>query len=194
MNKFHHDFFSAKVQEINALPDGTITRSNNSLFNVESGGDLYEIHPFFESLRDEILRGKRSYLAFPCVQLDLNGTILVCDITIKLEREFLAILLFDYTAHYQTVQRLAQEKNLALLNEQRKRFENEREAFRKFTNNGSELFILNELERVIVLMEQLRATPLDNKQAEILHEMDSSLGVLYHKALQINAGVDMDFD
>ena len=72
MKPINHTFFTRKVQEINALPDGTIKRSTDTLFTIFTGENLYDLHPFFEGLREEIQEGTRNYLVFPCITLDFE--------------------------------------------------------------------------------------------------------------------------
>ena len=113
-------FFSKKIQEIHAKPTGEIIHSSNSLFKLDTTDNLYHIHPFFESLQNELENGIgiQSSLAFPCVQMEIHNRQVICDITIKMERGFVAILLFDYSSHYEHLHEATQEKKSAMLSEQ----------------------------------------------------------------------------
>ena len=113
-------FFSKKIQEIHAKPTGEIIETSNTIFSLDAKDNLYDLHPFFESLQTELQSREAfgSSLAFPCVQLEIHGKEAICDITIKKEPEFLAILLFDYSKHYEHLHEASQEKKTAMLLEQ----------------------------------------------------------------------------
>jgi len=188
----NHTFFTRKVQEINALPDGTIKRSTDTLFTIFTGENLYELHPFFESLREELQEGGRNYLVFPCITLDFEDYSFVCDITIKRERNFLAILFFDYSAHYKKIQENVQFHNSSLLQKHQNNTRDHKKAYLEYMNNRLDSQVLDELETIALALDTLKNTTLTNEQATLLETVEARFGNLHHKALQIKEGMDID--
>lgn len=189
MSKANNTFFSNKVQEIHSTPKGIITESSNTIIELTPGDNIFDIHPFFESLKHELKSGKESNLAFPCVQLDINEIDLICDITIKKEREFLAILLFDYSKHYEHLHEAAQEKKTAMLNEQahelNSKHSEEKKIYLEFLQNLIDNKIIKELETVVLVLEKLKKTTLDQEQSALVNTVKQKIGSLHMKVVQI---------
>ena len=193
-------FFSKKIQEIHAKPTGEIFESSNTIFSIETKDNLYEIHPFFESLQTELQSREvfGSNLAFPCVHLDINGKKAICDITIKKEPDFLAILLFDYSQHYEHLNEAAQEKKSAILQEQehdlRRQYLEEKKAYLGFMKERIDNKLIIELELIIVKMKLLKQSDLAPEQQQIVQDIEKSVGGFHLKAIQIREELEFDFD
>ena len=195
-----NSFFSKKIQEIQASPKGTILQSSNTIFNVSLQDNLYLLHPFFESLETELQSNEPfgNHLAFPCVQLEINGKEAICDVTIKKERDFLAILLFDYSQHYEHLHEAALEKKSALLLEQehnlkRKHLE-EKKTYLDFMKQRIDNKMITEIETIIKNLDAIKKSGLAPEQHNILKEIESTVGKFHLRAIQIRNELDFDFD
>ena len=193
-----NSFFLNKIQEIHTNQEGEITESSNTMFQLNIGNSIYGLHPFFESLKEEIKIGKETNLAFPCVQLDAENKEYICDITIKKERGDVAILLFDYSTHYQHLHEAAQEKKTAMLNEQAHelnlKHQEEQQVYFNYIKERIDNKILKELEVVMLDLTELKKTSLSRKQATYLSEIEDKVGSLHSKAIQIKEGLYIDLD
>ncbi|MBL4664007.1 MAG: hypothetical protein JKY22_10755 [Flavobacteriaceae bacterium] len=193
-------FFSKKIQEIHAKPTGEIIHSSDTLFKLSSDDNLYQLHPFFESLQNELKNGTgiQSSLAFPCVQLEVQKKEIVCDITIKMERGFLAVLLFDYSEHYEHLHEAAQEKKTALLNEQKHeltiKYLEEKKAYLDFMRARIDSKLIVEMEKIVARIDQLKKTKVSPEQEVLLQEIAESVGHFHPKAIQIREELDFDFN
>ncbi|MEM7185394.1 MAG: hypothetical protein AAF466_01945 [Bacteroidota bacterium] len=193
-------FFSKKIQEVHSKPSGQIIRSSDTIFPIAQGGNLYEVHPFFESLRNELENGIgiENSLAFPCVQLEIDGKEAVCDITIKMERGFLAILFFDYSQHYEHLHEATQEKKSAMLSEQehqlRKQHLEEKKAYLDFMRARIDVKLIQEMEMLVDHVRKLKALGVSPEQQLLLNEIESSVGNFHLRAIQIREELDFDFE
>lgn len=189
-------FFSNKVQEIQTNTEGFVTQSSNSIFKIEIGRSIFDLHPFFESLKNELIVDDNLNMAFPCVQLDINENEIVCDITIKKERGYLAILLFDYTDHYENLHEAAQEKKAALLNEQafelNTKHKEEQKAYLGVIKERINTKVLKEMELLTVDIQKLKATSLSEEQEALVLDIERNISALHQKTIQINKGIDVD--
>lgn len=105
-----------RMQEIISEFDGTVISSNDAIHSIELGTDIFTIHPFFESLKGYLDSMPDIYFTFPCINLTLGGKDYYCDVIIKKEKEFMAVLLFNYSDHYREVQEKIQKINREKLN------------------------------------------------------------------------------
>lgn len=188
-----NSFFSNKVQEIHASLDGVITQTSNTIVTVSLGQNLFQLHPFFESLKHELTDGIGNSLAFPCVQLDINNSTFICDITIKKERDFLAILLFDYSKHYEHLHDAAQEKKTAMLNEQAyeltTKHSEEKRAYFEYINDRIDNKIVHTLEEIVSDIKALTKTDLNPEQISLVNKIKKNSKTLYTKAIQLKDDV-----
>lgn len=193
-------FFTKKIQEVHASPSGEVTHSSNTIFKLPASTNLYELHPFFESLQNELKNGigLQSSLAFPCVQLDIDGKSAICDVTIKMERGFLAILLFDYSQHYQHLHEAAQEKKSALLvereHELRTQHLKEKKAYLDFMRTRIDSKLIAEMEKMVANVKLLKLADVSPEWNQVLQEIEESLGNFHLRAIQIREELDFDFD
>lgn len=193
-------FFSKKIQEIHAKPAGEVIHSSNTLFKLNTNDNLYQLHPFFESLQNELENGIgiQSSLAFPCVQLEIHKKQVICDITIKMERGFLAILLFDYSEHYEHLHEAAQEKKSSMLNEQehelRIKHLEEKKAYLDFMRARIDTKMIIKMERMVGQIQQLKKTKISPEQQILLQEIEEAVGHFHLKAIQIREELDFDFN
>lgn len=192
-------FFSKKIQEIHSKPSGEITHSSNTIFDLKDELNLYQLHPFFESLRHELENGIgiENSLAFPCVQLEIHEKEVVCDITIKMERGFLAILLFDYSQHYEHLHKATQEKKSAMLSEQEHRLRlkhlEEKRAYLDFMHARIDTRLILEMETMVANIKKLKSLGISEAQQKILQEIEASIGNFHMRAIQIREELDFDF-
>ncbi|MDC8006008.1 hypothetical protein POV27_18295 [Aureisphaera galaxeae] len=199
MNK-QSTFFSKKIQEIHAKPSGEIFFSSNTIFDISENEDLYSLHPFFESLKHELEKEgiMENSLAFPCVQLEVHGKEAICDVTIKKELDFLAILLFDYSQHYEHLHEAAQEKKSAMLlekeHELKLKYSSEKAAYLDFIRERLDTKLISEMEEAVRKIEQLKRTSLTPEQRQNLQEIEEIIGGFHLKAIQVREGLDFDFD
>ncbi|NNM23740.1 MAG: hypothetical protein HKO54_09300 [Flavobacteriaceae bacterium] len=193
-------FFSKRIQEIHAKPNGELTHSSNSIFPLKMSDNLYKLHPFFESLEYEFRNGIgiQSSLAFPCVQLEMNGKEAICDITIKMERGFLAVLLFDYSKHYEHLHEAAQEKKSSMLSEQehelRLKHLEEKKAYLGFMRARLDNSLIVEMEEMVHKIQLLKKTDLTPEQRELFDDVEKTIGSFHLRAIQIREELNFDFD
>jgi hypothetical protein len=192
-------FFSKKIQEIHAKPNGEIIHSSDTIFTPDPNCNLYELHPFFESLQSELINGTgiQSSMAFPCVQLEIQGKELICDITIKKERGFLAILFFDYSKHYEHLHEANQEKKSSMLKEQehelRLKHLEEKKAYLDFMRVRIDAKLIVELEKLVTRLHWLKNSGVTGEQQKVLQEIEESVANFHLKAIQIRQELDFDF-
>ena len=193
MTTIGKSFFSNKVQEIITTLDGVISQSSDTIFVLKEGENILKFHPFFESLENELKYGDSNNLAFPCVQLDTSESEVICDITIKKESGFLAILLFDYSNHYEHLHDATQEKKTAMLNEQayelNTKYYEEKKAYLELIQDQINNNIVRELEDVVLKLEELAATDLSKQQNDLIIKLQKNIISLQDKALQIKEGL-----
>jgi len=191
-------FFSNKVQEIHTNLKGEVIQSSDSLFSIKKGENIFDLHPFFESMKADFTSGQDTNLAFPCVQLDMKDKEVVCDITIKKEPGFLAILLFDYSNHYEHLHEAAQEKKTAMLNEQayelNAKHHAEKQVYFDFIRNRLDSKIIGQLESVIADVQKLKETDISKSQSKLITEIENNVNELFLKATQIKDNLEMDLD
>ncbi|GHC43169.1 hypothetical protein [Ulvibacter litoralis] len=194
----NNSYFSNKVQEIHADLNGKITQSSNTIIELSVGQNLFDVHPFFESLKDELTDGSTNSLAFPCVQLDIINSDVICDITIKKEIGFLAILLFDYSSHYEHLHDAAQEKKKAMLNEQAyeltTKYSEEKRAYFEYIQDRIDAKIVQKLQDIVSDIEKLQKTNLDEKQTALLKKIKDNSTLLHQKSIQLKDDVRNDLN
>ena len=105
-----------RMQEIITAFDGKVISSNDAIHFVAPGTNIFMVHPFFESLQESLNSESEIYFTFPCINLLLDGKEYYCDVIIKKEKKFLAILLFNYSDHYREIQNKIQKINREKLN------------------------------------------------------------------------------
>ncbi|MCW5519025.1 hypothetical protein J1N09_04195 [Aureitalea sp. L0-47] len=105
-----------RMQEIISDFDGTVISSNDAIHSIELGTNIFMIHPFFESLKGSLDTRPDIYFTFPCINLSMGGKDYYCDVIIKKEKNFVAILLFNYSDHYNEVREKIQKINSEKLN------------------------------------------------------------------------------
>lgn len=198
MKQPNNSFFSNKVQEIHANLDGVITQSSDTIVVFTLGENLFSIHPFFESLKQELTAGIENSLAFPCVQLDITNRTIICDITIKKERGFLAILLFDYSKHYEHLHEAAQEKKTAMLNEQAyeltTKHSEEKRVYFEYIQDRIDRKIVYTLEELVSDIETLEETDLTYDQNSLVEKIKENVLLLHQKAIQLKDDVGNDLN
>ena len=105
-----------RMQEIISEYDGEVISSNDAIHSIEPGTNVFSVHPFFESLKESLHSRPEIYFAFPCINLNLGGKDYYCDIIIKKEKKFMAVLLFNYSDHYRDIRENIQKINREKLN------------------------------------------------------------------------------
>lgn len=98
-----------KMQEVIAGHDGLVKISNDAIHSVYPGENIFQLHPFFQSLEHTITQEDRTYFTFPCINLTLGERNYYCDVIIKKEQDFIAVLLFNYSDHYREIQQKVQK-------------------------------------------------------------------------------------
>lgn len=188
--------FANKVQEIHTTTAGIITQSSDVIFSLNEGDNIFQLHPFFESMQFELHPDRHQDLAFPCVQLQINDTEAICDITIRMERGFLAILLFDYTTHYEHLHDSAQEKKTAMLNEQahelNAKYSEDKKAYIEFIQGRIDSTIIRQLEEINTQLERLVKSDLSKEQSSIVNSITKNIASLRAKADKIKESLEVD--
>ncbi|PHS10708.1 MAG: hypothetical protein COA88_00015 [Kordia sp.] len=156
--------------------NGIIIESDNVLFSLNQEEKLTEIHPFFENVLDII---SAESIAFSCVHLNINSTLLTCDIEIyPIENNNYLLILIDFSKHYKSFQSLAQSRNETAIQSEILVIKNEilreKEAFKnKFIDNFSHE-ITSPITSIIAFANLMKNSKLNNEQKEYLEVMTSS--------------------
>lgn len=80
--------------------NGVVLSSNDTLFNVVLGSNINDFHPIFISALPHLLNQEEKTMAYPGLNIIQNGTQVFCDLTIKKEVNFIAIVFFNFTSAY----------------------------------------------------------------------------------------------
>ena len=115
MQLMKNTIYINRMQELITDLTGQLKHSNNTILNLNPGVNIFDIHPFFQSLKAPIIESKSAYHTFPCINMTFNNVNFFCDIIFKKESDFMAILLFNYSDHYATVQKKIQKSKDSFL-------------------------------------------------------------------------------
>ncbi|GGD25021.1 ATP-binding response regulator [Hyunsoonleella pacifica] len=97
---------------------GNVLESDNVLFHIKLNSNIQDIHPFFEIV-DNLISIKNECFQFSCVNLEVNNTPFVTDITVRTENnQENLIIIEDLTRHYNNYQLTAQTRNESIINGQ----------------------------------------------------------------------------
>ncbi len=181
--------FSQKTQFTSISPDGTITDTENTLFNWQKGDAIYDAHPFFEILRGfiEARTDQQETYNFPCIHIEEGNTERICDITIEISTLAINIILFDYTIKYHELNKIAQQRNESVLKAKKLALDNkfliEKEKFKNSFISNINHEIRTPLTSILGFVEVLEKTKLDFEQEELAR-------IIKRQSLHLNALID----
>ncbi len=112
-------YLQTKVQFVRTDHQGQILDSDQTLFPLVVGNNIFQLHPFFESwwLAVDELKPSQE-ISLPCVHLELDAASGIYDIQVFKTTDELVFTLYDFTEHYQYSQSLLQERNESVMTQQ----------------------------------------------------------------------------
>lgn len=164
--------FNPQIQNISVTYDGVIKSNDKTFFVWHENTSIYDAHPFFEIIHEF---GKsvsnQKQLNFPCIHVNDNHSEKICDITFTLEKEKIAITLFDYTQKYADLNQIAQQKNESILFlrelELKNKYLLEKEKFKNSFIANINHEIRTPLTSILGFIEVLEKTKLTYEQEEL---------------------------
>jgi len=155
--------------------DGIIQKTDTNLFDWRIGTSIYEVHPFFEIIKDfiAVFGGEEINYSFPCIHLEdsSNPSEKICDITININSEEVVVILFDYTLKYNELNKIAQQRNESILKakelELKNKFLIEKEKFKNDFLANINHEIRTPLTSILGFVEVLEKTQLNFEQEEL---------------------------
>ncbi|GHC43183.1 ATP-binding response regulator [Ulvibacter litoralis] len=192
ISKFKETLYNSKIQIIEVSSEGKIIQSDNTLFNIPNDHFISDTHPFFEAIVP-LFETVSEKVHFPCVNLNMENTIIIADVDVLHQEGKIYVLVFDFTEHYNESQPLVQEKNEASILKNKLGFERDilvakEELKNKFLAHLNHE-IRNPLNNLLGFMEILEKTKLNYEQKEALNVMNKTgthLKVLLDDLLDIS--------
>lgn len=166
-----------KFQYIIIDNTGLIEESDSSIFNINLNTPIQEIHPFFEMFSG-LLSSSDEDFDFSCVNLEIDNSSYIVDITLKTEQNSNLIIIENLTRHYNNYQLTAQSRNESVINSQILDLENkyllEKETFKNnfIANFSHEL--RNPLTASIIFGDLLSKSNLTEEQKSYLDIIQAS--------------------
>ncbi len=165
--------FNQKTQFTTVALDGSIKKIENPLFDWKTNVSIYDVHPFFEILKDfvENYSPENSEFNFPCIHLEDKKTEKICDVSIKVDQKEIKIVLFDYTKKYNELNEIAQQRNESILTAKELALKNkyllEKEEFKNDFIANINHEIRTPLTSILGFVEVLEKTQLNFEQEEL---------------------------
>jgi len=166
--------FDDHVQLTLINSQGIIQDSENTLFDWKVGSSIYDTYPFFEIIRSILAENdeQSNEINFPCIHFDQIDIHRICDVTIKLLPDQIAIVVFDYTKKYTELNILSQQKNESILKSQQLELENtfllQKEQFKNDFIANINHEIRTPLTTILGFTEILENTTMNFDQEELI--------------------------
>lgn len=170
---------------------GVVLESDQTLFTIEKGRSIFDLHPFFESL-PSVFDSIDAEMNFYCVHLDIVGQLFVVDIKIIAKKEGFLLIIKNLTDHYNSYQTITQTRNESVIKTELTVLKNlelqERENFKNsFIQNFSHE-LRNPLTSITAIIDLLKDTKLTSEQSQMLDflkESNSNLNLMLEDTLSI---------
>lgn len=183
---------SKNIQYLLSNAEGMVIQSVNTIFKVNPGDDLAELHPFFHVIPATYSTQEKE-VYYNCVHLDIRGATLIADLQMSRSEGGLFIVIYDLTGHYQNYQKLTQSRNESVIAKELVALKNrelqERERFKdQFIRNFSHE-IRNPLTSIISMTNVLGNTALNGEQRRMvsfIKDSNSSLQLLLEDILSLS--------
>jgi signal transduction histidine kinase/CheY-like chemotaxis protein len=192
LKKFQQEYATKNVQFILIDFDGAILESDQAFLNINTKGNLVDIHPFFEcfsSIKDTL----NDEVVFNCVHLFVDEKEFVTDIKFLKKEDKILVILSDYTSHYIAYQAIAQTRNESIINGELITIKNaeleERERFKNLFIRNFSHELRNPLTSIISITKIISNTDLTSEQhnmIQFLQESNANLKLLLDDILSIS--------
>ena len=90
---------------------GIIIATDNTLFTLAIGTAITEFHPIFLTAIPHLLENSSETMVYPGLFIEHEHQKFYCDVSVKKEHSFIAIVFFNYSHSYERKQRETQFKN-----------------------------------------------------------------------------------
>lgn len=180
--------FNQETQHVKTNLEGDILDTDGKLFNWKVGTSIYDAHPFFEIIKGliEIYEEVPEH-NFPCIHLEQGKVELICDVTIHIGKDFIEIVLFNYTQKYKELNKIAQQKNESVLKAKALQLENkfllDKEKFKNSFIANINHEIRTPLTSILGFVEVLEKTKLNYEQEELAR-------IIKRQSVHLNSLVD----
>lgn len=150
----------SKIQAVIFDDSGLVVDSDNSMFEIKQGQNIYETFDLLPGMEDTIneLRADDE-LRFNCVDIYIKDYHSQFDIIIKREGDQFALLLFDYAEQYQRLFELQQERNVRDITSKKLQKENRKiheeneiikRLYEQMSDSGASEYILLKSDNLLV--------------------------------------------
>lgn len=169
---------------------GNVLESDQTLFSIEIGHSIYDLHPFFESLTS--IFDNNEEVSFYGIHGTFKEQMFIVDIQAVPIKEGLLLILKDLTEHYNSYQKITQTRNESVIKTELTVIKNqelaERERFKnRFIQNFSHE-LRNPLTSIMAMIEILGDTKMTNEQLQMLDflkESNTNLRLMLEDTLSI---------
>ncbi|EAR02530.1 hybrid sensor histidine kinase/response regulator [Maribacter sp. HTCC2170] len=192
LEDYKEQYVNQSIQFVVIDFDGVIVESDQTFMHLDSGGFIYDIHPFFISYTS-VLDSPDDTITYNCVHIDFNEKELITDVKMIKKNSHILLVIYDLTDHYLSYQAIAQARNESIINSELMVLKNieleERERFKNtFIQNFSHE-LRNPLTSVISITNVIEGTELSNDQQRMvsfLKESNANLKLLLNDIMSIS--------
>ncbi|MDP5230723.1 MAG: ATP-binding protein [Cellulophaga sp.] len=192
LKKYQQEYAVKNVQFILINTNGELLESDQAIFKISLKSSIFDIHPFFDCLH-AIKDALDKEICFNCVHFKVNGKEYITDITFVKKPEGILVTVADYTAHYNSYQKIAQARNESIIHGELIAIKNaELEIRENFKNTFIRNFsheLRNPLTSIISITKILGDTELTAQQRtmiDFLNQSNSNLKLLLEDILSIS--------
>lgn len=192
LEQYKEQYANQNIQFIVIGFDGTIVESDQTFLKLNKGDYIYDVHPFFVSYVS-VLESSEETITYNCVHLDYLQKQYITDVKMIKKDNHILLLIYDFTDHYLSYQKLAQARNESIINSELVVLKNieleERERFKNaFIRNFSHE-LRNPLTSIISITSVIEGTDLTGEQKQMVHflkESNANLKLLLDDIMSIS--------
>lgn len=177
LNKYKDQYLNQNIQFVFIDFEGVIIESDQTFLEINIGGYIYDIHPFF-TFYSSVIDTSDQTITYNCVHLEYSEQDYVTDVKMIRKDSGILIVIYDLTEHYTSFQKLAQARNESIINAELVVLKNieleERERFKNaFIRNFSHE-LRNPLTGIISITNVIDGTNLTSEQQQMVNFLKES--------------------